>query len=358
MLWCSTLLANQVSDERTHHGLTAIDRAARAQAQLIEDLLDISRIEQGRLRLDVQTVNLAEVVRAALENMEAAAEAKSIALKTIIDPRADLVAGDPARLQQVVWNLVSNAVKFTPKGGKIEVRVERINSYLEILVADTGRGIDPGSLPFIFDRFWQGEDEGTRRRGIGLGLYIVKEIVNLHGGTVTAHSNGLDKGATFTVRLPLPVSRVASSELRRHPTVAPVANSGTASRLDGISILAVDDDLDACEAIKNLLGSLGATVSTATSAQAALTMIGKLRPDAVVSDLGMPVHDGYFLAQQLREQESATDTHTPLVALTAYGRVEDKVQILAAGFDSHLLKPVEPAELAAVLRSLLPSRAA
>jgi signal transduction histidine kinase len=192
---------------------------------LIGDLLDISRIESGRMRLDVQAVDLAEVVRAGVESLRVAAEAKSITLQESIDPGVDTIAGDPGRLQQVVWNLVSNALKFTPNGGKIQVRVERINSHVEIIVADTGQGIEPAALESVFDRFWQADDTAQSRHGLGLGLSIVREIVNLHGGTIVAHSEGPDKGSTFALRLPLPASAIRSLELRRHPTVTQIANS-------------------------------------------------------------------------------------------------------------------------------------
>jgi signal transduction histidine kinase/ActR/RegA family two-component response regulator len=357
MLWSTALLRDQALNEKSRRGVAAIERAVKAQAQLIEDLLDISRIENGRMRLDVQTVDLAEVVRAGIESMRAAAEAKSITLQEIVDPRVDAVAGDPGRLQQVIWNLVSNAVKFTPKGGRIEVRVERINSHLEVIVADTGQGIEPNAIGSVFERFWQDEGSGQSRSGVGLGLSIVKEIVGLHGGTVSAHSDGPGEGSTFTVRLPLPVSTIASSDPRRHPTVARLANASKAPRLDGFSILVVDDDPDACEALKHLLGSLGANVNAATSARGALELLDTFHPDAVVSDIGMPVEDGYFLARELRkrEREGAMQGHLPVIALTAYGRVEDKVQILMAGFDSHTVKPVDPVELSTVLGTLITS---
>ena len=218
LLWSTALLRDQSLNENTRRGITTIERAVRVQGQLIEDLLDISRIESGRLRLDVQTVDLAEVVKAGAESMRAAADAKSITLQEILDPSVDSVAGDPGRLQQIVWNLVSNAVKFTPKGGKIQVRLERINSHVEIVVADTGQGIEPESLGSVFERFWQGRESGESRHGVGLGLSIVKELVGLHGGTVVAHSDGPGKGSTFTVRLPLPASAPPSWEARRHPT--------------------------------------------------------------------------------------------------------------------------------------------
>jgi CheY-like chemotaxis protein len=258
-------------------------------------------------------------------------------------------------MQQVVWNLVSNAVKFTPKGGKIQVRVERINSHVEIIVADSGQGIERASLNSVFERFWQGEDSSQSRHGVGLGLSIVKEIVNLHGGAIVADSDGPGKGSTFTVRLPLPASAAASWEPRRHPTVAQTANPARASRLDGISILVVDDDVDTCEALKHLLGSLGADVMVATSARTALAMVETQEPDAIVSDIGMPLEDGYFLARELRkrERERGKEGRLPLIALTAYGRVEDKVQILTAGFNSHAIKPVDPVELSAILRNCI-----
>ncbi|HVA81227.1 MAG TPA: ATP-binding protein, partial [Candidatus Binataceae bacterium] len=265
--------------------------------------------------------------------------------------------GDPGRLQQVIWNLVSNAVKFTPKGGTIQVCMERVNSDVEIIVADTGRGIEPGALQSVFDRFWQAIGTDTRH-GVGLGLSIVKEIVSLHGGSVSAYSEGLGKGSTFTVKLPLPVSMPVAMEVRRHPTVARAANAASAPRLDGLSILVIDDDVDSCDALGILLISLGASVTAATSAQTALAMLETLHPDAIVSDIEMPAHDGYFLARELRkrEQDAAKDTRMPLLALTAYGRVEDKVEILMAGFDSHAVKPVDPAELSTILKTLITSR--
>ncbi len=358
MLWSSTLLSDQTLSPSTRRGLTAIDRAVRAQTQLVDDLLDISRIESGRMRLDVQSVDLTEVVRAAVESMRAAAGAKSIALQEIIDPRVPIVFGDPGRLQQVVWNLISNAVKFTPKDGKIQVRVERVNSHVEITVADTGQGIDAASLDCVFDRFWQADNLGQSKFGVGLGLSIVKEIINLHGGTVLARSEGIGKGSTFTIRLPLPVGRTASPESRRHPTVAGTLAATNAPRLDGYLILVVDDDPGACEALQSLLTSLGARVTAATSAEAALAILDRMHPDAVVSDIGMPVHDGYFFAREMRKREEGSDRHhrLPLVALTAYGRVEDKVKIFEAGFDNHVVKPVDPAELSAILGTAISSR--
>jgi signal transduction histidine kinase/ActR/RegA family two-component response regulator len=358
ILWSNALLRNLALGENTRRGLTAIERAARAQAQLIDDLLDISRIESGRMRLDVQLVDLAEVVKARVEGMRAAAEAKFILLQEFIDPRIDCVIGDPGRLQQVVWNLICNAVKFTPNGGKIQVRVERINSHVEISITDTGQGIEPAALRLVFDRFWQADDAAQTKHGVGLGLSIVKEIVSLHGGTVVAQSEGAGKGSTFTVRLPLPLRTVPSVETHHRPTVARIANAASAQRLDGLSILVVDDDRDACDTLKILLGSLGASVATATSAQAALATLKTLHPDAIISDIEMPAQDGYFLARELRkwEQQTRRDGRVSLVALTAYGRAEDTVQILTAGFDSYAIKPVDQVELSTILGTLIASR--
>ncbi len=358
MLSSGILLADRTLQENARQKVKAIERASRTQAQLIEDLLDVSRIESGRMRLDVQATNLAQVVKAAVDANRVAADAKSIELQEIIDPRISLISGDPQRMQQVVWNLLSNAVKFTPKGGKVQVRLERINSHVEIIVADNGQGIAPASLSRVFDRFWRETDTSTT--GTGLGLAIVKELVTMHGGTVIVHSDGLGKGSTFTVRLPLPVSTAPLLEPRRHPTVAPLDSVAAASRLDGLSIMVVDDDAEACETLSSVLGSLGATVATATSAQAALAKFDGRPYDAIVADIGMPVEDGFFFAREVRkrEQEGSVNGRVPLIALTAYGRVEDKIEILASGFDSHVVKPVELGELSAIIKSLLAARSA
>ena len=360
LLSAGILAADPELQENARRRAKAIDRAARAQAQLIEDLLDVSRIEGGRLRLDVQATDLAQVVKAAVETLRLAAEAKSIELYDIIDPSVRLIAGDPKRLEQVVWNLLSNAIKFTPKGGKVQVRLERINSHVEIVVTDNGQGIDPASLRYVFDRFWQKAGPDEERHGMGLGLSIVKELVALHGGTVTAHSDGVGKGSVFTVRLPLPPATAPLLEPRRHPTVSPIDTVATASRLDGLSLLVVDDDPEACDALTNLLGSLGASVHAENSVQAALGALDGTRPDAIVADIEMPAQDGFFFAREVRrrEQEPKKNGRIPLIALTAYGRVEDKVRILAGGFDSHVVKPVDLAELSATIRSLVAARAA
>jgi signal transduction histidine kinase/ActR/RegA family two-component response regulator len=359
LLWCNALLASGTLEGKVDQGVNAIRRAARAQAQLIEDLLDVSRIESGQMRFDVQPTNLSEVVHAATDSMSPAADAKSITMQVVLDPRADVIMGDSQRLQQAVWNLLSNAIKFTPNGGKVQVRLERINSHLEIVVADNGNGIDKSALESVFDRFWQATGSHDGQRGMGLGLSIVRHIVNLHGGTVTAHSDGLGKGSAFTIRLPLPVTSAnVETPDRRHPTVASQAQISRIPSLDKISALVVDDDPGSREALRSLLTSLGAQVKTAHTVENAITLLDETKPDVLISDIGMPGHDGYWLIKEIRAAEKATGAadHLPAVALTAYGRVEDRVAVLAAGFDGHVVKPVDPAELAAVIKRLVEAR--
>ncbi len=359
LLWCNALLTTGVLEGKVDQGVNAIWRAAKAQAQLIEDLLDISRIESGQMRFDVQPINLAEVVRAAVDSMSPAAEAKSIAVQVVLDPRADVIMGDSQRLQQAVWNLLSNAIKFTPKGGKVQVRLERINSHLEIVVADNGQGIEKRALENVFDRFWQAGGPNSPERGMGLGLSIVKHIVNLHGGTVTAHSDGLNLGSVFIICLPLPVATAGlASPARRHPTVAPIAQIAHVTRLESISVLVVDDDEETREALRSLLTSVGASVKTAETVEAAIAVLAESYPDVLVSDLGLPGRDGYWLIKEIRarEKDRGTSEHLPAIALTAYGRVEDRVEVFASGFDSHVMKPVDPAELAAIIKRLVETR--
>jgi signal transduction histidine kinase/CheY-like chemotaxis protein len=361
LLWCNALMTGGTLEGKVDQGVNAICRAAKVQAQLIEDLLDVSRIESGQMRLDVQPTNLAEVVRGAIDSMSPAAEAKSIAIQVVLDPRADLIMGDSQRLQQAVWNLLSNAIKFTPKNGKVQVRLERINSHLEIVVADNGEGIDKRALESVFDRFWQATSPNSGDRGMGLGLSIVKHIVSLHGGAVTVHSDGLGKGSVFIIRLPIPVSTAGlSSPARRHPTVAQTGLSARIPRLENISALVVDDDPETREALRSLLTSVGASVKTVDSGEGAFAVLAESNPDVIISDLGMPGRDGYWLIKQIRAREKSTGAseHLPAVALTAYGRVEDRVEVFASGFDSHVVKPVDPAELAAVVKRLVETRRA
>jgi signal transduction histidine kinase/ActR/RegA family two-component response regulator len=361
LLWSRLLLSGEQNTDKINRGLNSIDRAARTQAQLIEDLLDFAKIESGRLRLDLQPTDLPTVVNAALEAASPSAETKSIELRAVIDPRAGIILGDSQRLQQALWNLLSNAVKFTPEGGRIQVQLARINSHVELMVSDSGQGIAPSLLPHVFDRFWQAETSAQgQHKGMGLGLTIVKHIVATHGGSIRVDSEGLGRGAAFTVRLPLPTAAEGFLyQPRRHRAVVGTPELSRIPKLTGLQIIVVDDDQEATEALRGVLKSLGADPIVADCAERALQLLGEYRPDAMVSDIAMPGRDGLSLAREVREREhKAGSGHLPLVALTAYGRVEDKVKIFSAGFDSHVVKPVDPVELASVIRSVIePNRA-
>jgi len=338
--------------------MEVIERNARAQTQLIEDLLDVSRITSGKLRLDVRTVDPAGLIAGALEAVQTAAHAKGIRITQVLDPHAGPVSGDPARLQQVIWNLVTNAVKFTPKGGKVQVRLARVNSHIEITVSDTGQGIEPEFLPVVFERFRQADATTTRHQGgLGLGLAIVKHLVELHGGAVSANSAGKDRGATFTVTLPVTVVHGVSGG--GGPGTTAVADHGpgaAAARPDtilkGVRILVVDDDPDARSLMNRVLTAAGATVSTSPDVPHALATITESKPDLLISDIGMPHQDGYDLIRQVRAR-GHTARELPAIALTAFARSEDRRRALLAGFQVHVAKPVEPAELTATAASLL-----
>jgi CheY-like chemotaxis protein len=327
---------------------------------LIEDLLDMSRIISGKLRLDVQRLDLADVIRAAAQTVEPAAAAKDIRVQLVLDPMTGPVSGDPNRLQQVFWNLLSNAIKFTAKGGRVQVLLERINSHLEVSVIDTGEGIDPAFLPHVFDRFRQADATTTRRHGgLGLGLAIVKQVVELHGGTIRAKSPGKNHGATFIVSLPLTVVHPEIDPLppRRHPTAEPVAVAVDSSvRIAGVRVLVVDDEPDARALLRRLFEERGATVSTASSATEALSILQTERPDVLISDIGMPDEDGYTLIRRVRSLRPEHGGRTPAIALTAYARAEDRVKAVVAGFQHHLSKPIEPVELIVMVASLADTR--
>ena len=317
LTWARLLREGALDEARTRQALETIERCARAQAQLVEDLLDVSRIASGKLRLDVQPVDLPRVIEAAAQAVVPAADAKQIRFQQVLDPNAGPVSGDPARLQQVVWNLLSNAIKFTPRGGRVQIVLERVNSHVEIVVKDTGPGIAPELLAAIFDRFTQA-DVGTTRRhgGLGLGLAIVRHLVEAHGGTVHAESEGEGKGAVFTVKLPLAVRRTAGERERRHPAAAepaPVPVQGLA----GCRVLVVDDEPSSNEAVSTLLELQGAEVRVAGSAEHAFELLERWLPHVLVSDIGMPGEDGYSLIARVRAREDAA-RHVPAVALTAY----------------------------------------
>jgi PAS domain S-box-containing protein len=353
--WAQLLKLGQLSPSDAKEAVDAIDRNAKIQAQMIADLLDVSRITSGKLSLEVEQVDPAMTVEAAIVVVAPAAEAKGICLTKVLDPQAGPVAGDPARLQQVVWNLVNNAVKFTPNGGKIEVRLERVNSHIEISVADTGQGISADLLPWIFERFRQGDAPSTRvHGGLGLGLAIAKQLVEIHGGTIRAESSGEEKGAKFTVSLP-----VSTLKARKDPSLAvgPATHVAPAFKtaspqLHGIRVLIVDDDADARRLTKRVLADFGAEPAVAEGVNQALVALDAFRPHILISDLGMPNLDGFELIRQVRAHGYTFRT-LPAIALTAYARTEDRRKALLAGFQLHLTKPVDPAELSAAIASLV-----
>jgi len=334
-------------------GLEAIERSARAQAEIIEDLLDMSRIISGKVRLNVQRVDLSSVVQAAVETARPTAEAKGIRLQTVIDPlNGILVSGDVNRLQQVLWNLLSNAVKFTPKGGRVQVLLERINSHVEISVIDTGEGIKPEFLPYVFDRFRQADASTTRRHGgLGLGLSIVRQLVELHGGSVAVKSNGLGHGSTFIVSLPLTVvhGHPEPEAERRHPRVPSTGMIEIEAEIEGVRVLVVDDEMYARVLLKRILETCNAVVTAAESADEAIELLQRGKFDVLLSDIGMPGEDGYSLIKRVRALGRASGGDIPAIALTAYARGEDRIKAVAAGFQMHIAKPVEPAELVAMI---------
>ena len=336
-------------------GLAVIERNARAQAQIIEDLLDMSRIISGKVRLAVQRVDLSAVIEAALASMQPAADAKAIRLHQVIDPEAGPVSGDPARLQQVVWNLLSNAIKFTGRGGRITLLLARVNSHVEFEVSDNGSGISPEFLPYVFDRFRQQESASQRRHGgLGLGRAIVKHLVELHGGTIDARSAGPGDGSTFRVSLPLtPLRAAPSGDQRRHPVTEPPASTvWTPPDLQGVGVLVVDDDQDSRQLVLRLLEDCHAAVQPAASAEEALRALDGRSFDVIVCDIGMPLRDGYELIREVRSRSPERGGRTPAMAFTAFARSEDRTKAMLAGFDLHLSKPVEPKELCAAVSRL------
>ena len=353
--WARMLRLGQLSPENATKALDTIERNARAQAQLVDDLLDVSRIITGKLRMDVRPSDPNSFIDAAVESVRPAAEAKGVRVQKVIDTGLVSIPGDPVRLQQVVWNLLSNAIKFTPRGGRVQIRSERVNSHLEIVVSDTGQGIAPDFLPHVFDRFRQADQKTSRQHGgMGLGLAIVRHLVELHGGTVTASSQGEGQGATFTVMLPIsPVYLVDSSGSRVHPAARDLLPPNDCTdRLDGLSILVVDDEADTRELLKQGLEYCGAKVQVAGSAAEAVDSLIAAVPDILISDIGMPGIDGYDLIRQIRGLPPDRGGKVAAVALTAYTRVEDRLQALRAGYDMHVPKPVELAELVAVAVSV------
>jgi PAS domain S-box-containing protein len=344
-----------LAPEREGKAIETIERNATSLSQIVEDVLDVSRIVSGKMRLQVQPVALPDIVRGAVDGVMPAADARSIRVETILDPQAGAVSGDPERLQQVVWNLMSNAVKFTEKGGKVQVRLEQVNSHVEIIVSDTGVGISPEFLPHIFERFRQADSGTTRERGgLGLGLSIARQLVEMHGGTIVASSAGAGHGSTFRVSLPLMIVDPAPP---REPRVHPRAER-TSGRvlglpnLTGVRVLAVDDDRDALGMLRDILQTAGAVVDIADSATAALDAFDGELPDVIVADLGMPRMDGFEFIGRVRQHANEKVRKIPAAALTAYARSEDRAKALRNGFQIHLSKPIDPTELMAAIAAL------
>ncbi|MEG4271340.1 MULTISPECIES: ATP-binding protein [unclassified Microcoleus] len=355
--WSTMLRQKNLSEDKVARALETIERNAKSQAQLIEDILDVSRIITGKLRLRVRPVNLVPVIESAIESVQLAAEAKSIRLQSVLDSEAGPLLGDADRLQQVVWNLLSNALKFTPKDGRVQIRLQRVNSHVEITVSDTGAGISSDFLPFVFDRFSQHDSTTTRSYGgLGLGLAIVRQLVELHGGTVTVVSPGIGQGTTFTVKLPVMIIHLPPSDPEPlNSIVEPHGRFQASPTLEGLQILVVEDEADALELLSTILEKYGADVMAVASVREALSIIETATdrsPDVLVSDIGMPDEDGYSLIRKLRQLEAQRGGRLPAIALTAYARNDDRQQALLAGFQMHLTKPVDAAELVAVVASL------
>lgn len=343
--WAKLLQKGHLDLDQTEQALETIERNAKLQAQLIEDILDISRILQGKLSLDISEVNLTTTVKAAIDTVHLAATAKSIDIQVELDSEIGLIAGDPRRLQQVIWNLLSNAVKFTPENGRITIRLEQYDNNAQIQVVDTGKGIRTDFLPYVFDYFRQ-EDSSTTRNfgGLGLGLALVRQLVELHGGTVQVESAGEGLGAAFTVRIPLMKQPPAKVRRRKQ--------NNTANNLDTLRVLVVDDEADTRKLLAIVLEQAGAKVITAASATEALDVLNQAIIDVLVSDIGMPEMDGYSLMRQIRDRHPEMGGSIPAIALTAYISERDQQHAMTAGFQAHIAKPVDPNELVQVISTL------
>jgi len=354
MGWAHMLQLGKLNEANTERAVETIYRNAKSQSQLVSDLLDVSRIISGKLRLDMRAVDLIYIVNAAIDSIRPAADAKGILLQPMLDPAAGPISGDADRLQQVVWNLLTNAVKFTPKGGKIQVKVQRINSHVEIVVSDSGVGINKEFLPYVFDRFRQADGSTTRiHGGLGLGLSIVRQLVDLHGGSVGVESKGEGKGATFTITLPFVGVSSDQKETESPPTHGDeIVTFEDLPSLQGLKVLVVDDEADTRELIREVLKECGSEVMLSRSAEEALEALERYHPDILISDLGMPDEDGYSLISKIRSLPPERGGQIPAAALTAYARAEDRMRVLRSGFQFHLPKPVDSAELVTVVASL------
>jgi signal transduction histidine kinase/ActR/RegA family two-component response regulator len=357
--WARLLVSRPTDTAAMPRGLEVIERNARAQAQLVDDLLDVSRIITGKLRLDVRPVELPLLVEGALDAVRTAADARGIRLDVSLDTDAGPVAGDEARLRQILWNLLSNAVKFTPRGGRVALSVTRAGSDVAIAVTDSGKGIDPAFLPHIFERFRQADSTTTRTHGgLGLGLAIVRHLAELHGGSVQAESEGEGRGAVFTVRLPLAVLHRPVLDPGRDPRTRESGwAAGEGSDLRGVRVLLVEDETDTRQVVTAILEEAGASVTPVASVRDALGAVAHATPDVIVADIGMPDEDGYALMERLRTMERDAGHRVPALALTAYARDEDRARAMAAGYQLHMAKPVEPARLTDAVARLLVRRA-
>ena len=355
--WAQVLRTGKVDEDTTARALEAVERNARAQAQLISDLLDVSRIITGKLRLELKPVEIPRIIDAALDSVRPAADAKGIRIRVTLDRSSGGIGplvGDPDRLQQVVWNLLSNAIKFTPQGGSVEVRLGQKEGQAEIAVQDTGAGIRPDFVPYVFDRFRQAESSTTRQHGgLGLGLSIVRHMVELHGGTVMVESPGEGQGSIFTVRLPirLGVEAVPLTE-RRQLSSEDLPDVVSSRILTGLRVLVVDDEADTRDLLVTALEQCGAQVTAVPNVPDALASLDRGLPDVLLSDIGVPGEDGYSLIRKLRARSAELGGNVPAAALTAYARSEDRIRALSAGFQAHLAKPIDPAELVATIAAL------
>jgi len=358
--WSRLLRSKQLSETDRERAIQIIQRNAESQSKLIEDLLEVSRIITGKLKIEFKPVTFADIVDTIINSLRPAADAKHLQLETAIDPAAGPILGDPARLQQIITNLLSNAIKFTPERGRIEIRLQRIDSHARLQIQDTGVGIPAKDLPHIFERFRQADSSNIRAHGgLGLGLAIVDYLVRQHGGAVYVESEGAGKGATFIVEFPLTFSEVVSSDLGRVDLFSDEARlmlenpeTFTEQKLDGLRILVVEDDADTRELLKTILERCGATVRAVESSKAALAEMTRGIPDVLISDIGMPGESGYDLIKKIRSLDPDLGGRVPAVALTAYAGAADRRRALLAGFQTHLAKPVEPDELLAVVASL------
>jgi signal transduction histidine kinase/ActR/RegA family two-component response regulator len=350
--WAQLLRLGDMSEEDVEQALDVIERNSQIQVQLIDDLLEVSRIIAGKMRLTVQEVDLKEVVLAALATVEPAVTAKNITVLSVLDRESPIVMGDSARLQQVIWNLLSNSVKFTPREGRIELRLERADSHVEVVVADSGEGIQPELLPHVFDRFWQADGSSSRKHGgLGLGLSIVRQLTEMHGGSVRVTSKGPGTGATFVVSLPVTAYRDGSDARSRTTSVAVTSSENYPPLLGGVRVLVVDDEADARTLVRKTLELGRAEVAAAGSVDEALSVFDSFRPHVLVSDIGMPGRDGYALIYEIRSR-TAPARDVPAVALTAFAHAADRRRILMSGYQLHIPKPAEPYELIAAVAGL------